>query len=46
MKKSISKIIGIDVALISIKATTYEGLGEIGEGLAIASEAIVLLKKC
>lgn len=46
MRKAIAKILGIDPALVSIKATTYEGLSEIGAGLAIASEATILLKKC
>jgi len=43
MKKNLRKILGKDVS-INIKARTNEGLGEIGKGEAIASQAIVLLK--
>ena len=46
IRKSISKLLEINIGLISIKATTYEKLGEIGRGEAIASDATVLLKKC
>jgi len=43
MKKNLRKILGKDVS-VNIKARTNEGLGEIGRGEAIASQAIVLLK--
>jgi 2C-methyl-D-erythritol 2,4-cyclodiphosphate synthase len=43
MKKNLRKILGKDVS-VNIKARTNEGLGEIGKGEAIASQAIVLLK--
>jgi len=43
IKKNLRKILGKDVS-INIKARTNEGLGEIGKGEAIASQAIVLLK--
>ena len=45
IRKSISKLLNIDISLISIKATTYEKLGLIGEELAIASDATILLYK-
>ena len=45
MRESISSILGVNKALISIKATTAEKLGVIGEGKAIASEATVLIQK-
>ena len=45
MRKAIANVLSIDIALISIKATTYETLGEIGEGKAIAADATVLLVK-
>lgn len=45
IRKSISKLLNIDVSLISIKATTYEKLGLVGEELAIASDATILLYK-
>ena len=43
MKKNLRKILGKYVS-VNIKARTNEGLGEIGRGEAIASQAIVLLK--
>jgi 2-C-methyl-D-erythritol 4-phosphate cytidylyltransferase / 2-C-methyl-D-erythritol 2,4-cyclodiphosphate synthase len=45
IRNSISNILSISVDLISVKATTYEKLDAIGSEKAIASEAIVLLKK-
>ena len=41
MKKNISKILNIPINIISIKATTNEKLGFIGNGLGVAAEAIV-----
>ena len=45
IKKSIADALGIDSQDISVKATTTEKLGDIGKGLAIAAEAVVLLEK-
>jgi 2-C-methyl-D-erythritol 2,4-cyclodiphosphate synthase len=45
MRESISKILGIDVNRLSIKATTTEGMGFIGEKEGMAAYAIVLLDK-
>lgn len=45
VRKSIADILGIDVDNISVKATTFEHLGPIGEEKAIAAEAVVLLEK-
>ena len=45
MRESIAAILEINVDQVSIKATTYEKLGEIGQGLAIAAESTVLLVK-
>lgn len=45
MIKKLSKVIEIEEEFISIKATTMEGLGPIGEGKAIASSAVILLEK-
>lgn len=45
MRKAIASILNIDVALVSIKATTYEGLDKIGKCEAIASETTILLVK-
>lgn len=43
MKKTVSKIIG--TKNISIKATTNEGIGELGKGNAICSYAVCLIEK-
>jgi len=45
IRENISKILEIDIELISVKATTYEKLDAIGNQLAIAAESVVLLKK-
>jgi 2-C-methyl-D-erythritol 2,4-cyclodiphosphate synthase len=44
MKKTLSPILKLKENLIGIKAKTNEGLGEIGEGKAIASYAIALIE--
>lgn len=45
MRKSIASILGIDVSLVSVKATTYEKMGFIGRGEALACEAVCLIEK-
>ena len=45
MKRCIAEILGIDFAVVNIKAKTDNGFGDVGAGDAIASTAIVLLKK-
>ena len=45
MRKTIASVLNIDMALISIKATTFEGLGEIGSNEAIGASATILLVK-
>lgn len=42
IRTRLSGIIGIPVSSISVKAKTAEGLGPIGEGLAVSAEAIIL----
>ncbi|MDD4183820.1 MAG: 2-C-methyl-D-erythritol 2,4-cyclodiphosphate synthase [Candidatus Izemoplasmatales bacterium] len=44
MRKRIAEILETDIDKISIKATTFEGLGIVGEGKAIICEAVVLLE--
>lgn len=44
MKQKLASVLIIEEDQISIKATTMEGLGPIGEGKAIAVQACVLLK--
>ncbi len=45
MKKNIANFLDIDYSLIGIKATTNEGLGEIGHGNAIEAISICLLEE-
>ena len=42
-RENISKVLGIDLNQINIKATTEEGLGFTGEGQGISSNSICLL---
>ena len=43
IRRSIAKILNVDVDLISVKATTYEGMSFIGHELALACESVCLL---
>ena len=45
MKKTLSGVLKIDERQISIKATTNEGLGFIGDGSGISAYAVALLVK-
>ena len=45
MRENISRALGVDIARISVKATTEEHLGFTGEGLGIAAHAVVLLEE-
>ena len=45
MKTRISEVLKIREDKISIKSTTMEGLGPVGEGKAIAASAVVLLEE-
>lgn len=44
MRENISRVLGIELDQINIKATTTEKLGFTGRGEGIASEAVCLLK--
>ena len=44
MRRNIASALSIDIAKVSVKATTEEGLGFTGEGLGIAARAIVLIE--
>ena len=44
MRASVAAAIGIDVARVSIKGKTYEGVDAIGRGEAIAAHAIALIR--
>lgn len=43
IRAALARALGCDVACVSVKAKTAEGLGPIGEGAAIESRAVVLL---
>ena len=45
MKAALAKSTHLPVANIALKATTNEGVGDIGRGLAIAAHAVVLIAK-
>jgi len=45
IKRCTAGLLGIDFAVVNVKAKTNEGLGEIGAGQAIAATAVVLLRR-
>jgi len=45
MRQRIADLLGIEVDRVGVKATTMEGLGPIGEGKAIACQAVILIRE-
>jgi 2-C-methyl-D-erythritol 2,4-cyclodiphosphate synthase len=45
IRAKISQLLNLEVSAVSLKAKTMEGLGPIGEGLALASQALVTLEE-
>lgn len=45
IRENLSRIMEIPLDRISVKAKTAEGLGPVGEGLAISAEAAVLVSE-
>ncbi len=45
MKLALAKSLGIPAESIGLKATTNEGIDELGRGLAIAAHAVALIEK-
>ncbi|HEK85492.1 MAG: 2-C-methyl-D-erythritol 2,4-cyclodiphosphate synthase [Candidatus Saccharicenans sp.] len=45
IKSKLSRVLSIEPENLGVKAKTAEGLGEIGQGKAIASYSVVLLEK-
>lgn len=45
MKAALAQSTGLPVAAIGVKATTNEGVDDIGRGLAIAAHAVCLIQK-
>ncbi len=44
MKQAIAETLGLDPAQVNIKAKTTEGMGLVGEGEAIAAQAVALIE--
>lgn len=45
IKKSIANLLNVNVDQVSVKATTYEKMGFIGRGEALACECVCLIEK-
>lgn len=44
MRERIAELLSVDVACVSVKAKTGEGLDAVGQGLAVSAQAVVLLE--
>src|SRR6185312_12573762 len=44
MRENIATVLGIDVACVSVKAKTGEGVDAVGQGLAVTAQAAVLME--
>lgn len=44
MKETIAQVLELEIGRVSIKATTNEGLGEVGKGNACAAYAVTLIQ--
>jgi 2-C-methyl-D-erythritol 2,4-cyclodiphosphate synthase len=45
IRESLAKTMGLDVAVVSVKFKTAEGLGPVGEGRSAEAQAIVLMSR-
>ncbi len=43
MREKIAEVLSVDLSCVSVKAKTGEGLGAVGEGLAVEAQAVVLI---
>ena len=43
MRENIAETLGVEVNCVSVKAKTGEGIGSVGQGLAVKAQAVVLL---
>ena len=44
MRERIAKVLSVELARVSVKAKTGEGLDAVGQGLAVTAQAVVLLE--
>ncbi len=44
MRENIAQTLGVDLGCVSVKAKTAEGLGAVGQGLAVTAQAVVLME--
>ena len=44
MRESIAETLGVELACVSVKAKTGEGLDAVGQGLAVSAQAVVLIE--
>jgi 2-C-methyl-D-erythritol 2,4-cyclodiphosphate synthase len=44
MRENIASVLGIDIACVSVKAKTGEGVDAVGQGLAVTAQAAVLME--
>lgn len=45
MQKAIATLLGCEISAVNIKAKTFQRIGEIGSGKAIAAQTVVLLQR-
>lgn len=45
MRDGVARTLGVAVGKVSVKAKTNEGLGPLGEGLAIGAQAVALIER-
>jgi len=43
MRANIAETLGVEVDCVSVKAKTGEGMGSVGQGLAVKAQAVVLM---
>jgi len=45
MRRRVAELLGLPADAVGLKARTHEGLGPVGEGLAVAAQAVILIEK-
>lgn len=45
MRSRLAELLGLVPAAVGVKARSFEGLGPIGEGMAVAAQAVVVLER-